>query len=63
MKRCEAREERTEGEGDRRYRFLAVQPDNLKPGAPISIAWNSPGNPKKATNFTYQPLERRGEER
>jgi hypothetical protein len=52
-----------EGEGDRRYRFLAFQPDDLKPGAPISIAWNSPGAPRKATGFAYQPPAQRSEER
>ncbi len=53
----------TEGEGDRRYRFLAFQPDDLKPGEAISIAWNSPGAPRKATGFAYQPPAQRGEER
>jgi hypothetical protein len=53
----------TEGEGDRRYRFVALQPGELKPGAPISIAWNSPGAPQKATGFTYQPPAQRSEER
>jgi hypothetical protein len=53
----------TEGEGNRRYRFLALQPDNLKPGMPISIAWNSYGAPRKATNFAYQPPAQLGEER
>ena len=52
-----------EGESDRRYRFLAFQPDDLKPGAPISIAWNSPGAPRKATGFTYQPPAQHVEER
>lgn len=53
----------TEGESDHRYRFLAFQPDDLKPGMPISIAWNSPGAPRKATSFAYQPPVQRGEER
>jgi hypothetical protein len=51
------------GEGDRRYRFLAIQPDDLRPGARISIAWNSPGAPQKETNFTYHPPAQRIEER
>ncbi len=52
-----------EGGSDRRYHFLAFQPEELKPGAPISLAWNSPGAPRKETGFTYQPPVQRNEER
>jgi hypothetical protein len=52
-----------EGEGDRRYRFLAPKPDDLKAGAAISIGWSSPGTPRQKTRFTYQPPTQLNEER
>jgi hypothetical protein len=52
-----------EEDGDRRYRFRAPDSQRLEPGAPIAIGWNSPGAPRAATGFTYEPpletLERR----
>jgi len=44
-----------EGESDRRYRFLAPDPASLRTGAPIFLAWNSSGSPRKATKFKYEP--------
>jgi hypothetical protein len=52
-----------EAESDLRYRFVALQPDALKPAAPITIAWNSSGAPRKATGLIYQPPTQRDEER
>lgn len=44
-----------EGEGERRYRFLAPRPDDLQPGAPIALGWNESGAARQPTRFTYQP--------
>jgi hypothetical protein len=44
-----------EGEGDRRYRFLAPEPQRLKTGSPIFLAWNTSDPPRKATRFKYEP--------
>ena len=43
-----------ENDGKTTYRFLSFQPETLKTEVPISLSWNVPGSPKKATTFHYQ---------
>jgi hypothetical protein len=37
------------------YRFFAFDPSALKPGATISLGWNSPKTQRKRTQFEYFP--------
>jgi hypothetical protein len=44
-----------EGDGKDVYRFFSFQPDGLQAEAPIALAWNSPGAPRKETPHRYAP--------
>lgn len=35
------------------YRFLAFEPDSLKPGAPISLGWSGEPRRERKSQFTY----------
>lgn len=36
------------------YRFFSFEPENLKPGAPVALSWNSSGAPRQETRFRYE---------
>jgi hypothetical protein len=44
--------------GDRLYRFFAYEPEQLQPGAPISLGWPRRPRRRMATGFSYQPAPR-----
>jgi hypothetical protein len=44
-----------EGDGPTSYRFLAFEPDALKPGAPIALSWNASDAPRVATKYLFEP--------
>lgn len=44
-----------ESDGARYYGFLAPDPKVLRPGAPISLSWNSPGATRSKPLFRYEP--------
>jgi hypothetical protein len=53
-----------EGDGENVYRFFTFEPESLRPGAPIALAWNSPGARRHPTEYRYDPpseTERSGE--
>lgn len=39
--------------GERVYRFYGFKPQRLRPDAPITLSWNSPGAPRKETKYRY----------
>lgn len=44
-----------DSDGARVYRFFEFRPEALRAGALIALAWNSPGAPRAATRFRYEP--------
>jgi hypothetical protein len=47
-----------ESDGKQTYRFFAFNRDSLKPGAPISLSWNTPHPERKQTRYRYDPPSR-----
>ena len=39
-------------------RFLSFEPETLKPKAPISLGWNSPGAAREKTSYVFEPPAR-----
>ena len=47
-----------EGAGCNLYRFLSFEAETLKPKAPISLRWNSPGAAREKTSYMFEPPAR-----